>query len=210
VIVDDGSTDGTRLLYDAVRTDDGSRTPRPTQPGQGRRDPDAAELATGDYLIICDADLEYAPAEIPGCSPDPARRGDGGLRHPDVHSHNSYSYFYVLGNRGVTTAANVLFNCYISDLETCFKLLPVSCTAAGHPVGRLRHGGRSPASCCAAAAALRDPDHYRRAAQEAKKLTWRDGVEALWILIRERFRPVSSDRFAVRRHICGSDGQKRS
>src|ERR1700691_1060234 len=39
-------------------------------------------------------------------------------------SHNSYSYLYVLGNKGVTTAANLLFNCYISDLETCFKLIP--------------------------------------------------------------------------------------
>ena len=40
-------------------------------------------------------------------------------------SHNSYSYLYVLGNRAVTTVANVLFNCYISDLETCFKLMPL-------------------------------------------------------------------------------------
>src|SRR3978361_1651099 len=40
-------------------------------------------------------------------------------------SHNAYSYLYVLGNRGVTTVANVLFNCYISDLETCFKLMPL-------------------------------------------------------------------------------------
>ena len=58
-------------------------------------------------------------------------------------SHNAYSYLYVLGNRGVTTTANVLFNCYISDLETCFKLMPLETyRKLDVQVGGFRHGGR--------------------------------------------------------------------
>ena len=50
-------------------------------------------------------------------------------------SHSAYSFWYVMGNKGVTTAANVLFNSYIGDLETCFKLMPVRAVpVAGRPV----------------------------------------------------------------------------
>jgi len=197
VIVDDGSTDGTRLLYDAVRTDERVRVHlAPHNQGKGAAIRTAAELATGDYLIICDADLEYAPAEIPRLLA-PILRDEATVVYGTrtFSSHNSYSYFYVLGNRGVTTAANVLFNCYISDLETCFKLLPrelyrsLDIQSAGFGMeaeitGKLLRRGVRPYEI---------PISYRaRSREEGKKLTWRDGVEALWILIRERFRPVSS------------------
>ena len=70
VIVDDGSTDGTRELYAALSDD-----PRvsvhlhPANQGKGAAIRTASEVATGDYVIMCDADLEYAPAEIPGTTP---------------------------------------------------------------------------------------------------------------------------------------------
>ncbi len=92
--------------------------------GKGAAIRTAAERAQGDYVIICDADLEYSPSEIPSLLA-PIIRGDAtvvyGIR--TFGNHNAYSYLYVLGNRGVITAANVLFNTYISDLETCFKLM---------------------------------------------------------------------------------------
>jgi hypothetical protein len=105
-------------------------------------------------------------------------------------SHNSYSYLYVLGNKAVTTFANVLFNCYISDLETCFKLIPaplyrelrVKETGFGmeaEVTGKLLRRGIRP---------FEVPISYKARSREAgKKLTWRDGVEAMWILVRERF-----------------------
>ena len=107
-------------------------------------------------------------------------------------SHNSYSYVYVLGNRAVTTVANVLFNCYISDLETCFKLLPArALPLAGRPRDRLRHGSRDHRQAAAPRhQAVRGADQLQGPHPRAgKKLTWRDGVEALWILIRERITP---------------------
>ncbi|MBO0730101.1 MAG: glycosyltransferase family 2 protein, partial [Acidimicrobiaceae bacterium] len=66
VIVDDGSTDGTRELYETFAHDDRVRLGlHPVNRGKGAAIRTAAEMATGDYVIMCDADLEYAPAEIP-------------------------------------------------------------------------------------------------------------------------------------------------
>ena len=107
-------------------------------------------------------------------------------------SHSAYSFWYVMGNKGVTLAANMLFNSYIGDLETCFKLMPVELYRS--PGRRARAASawrpRSPASCCAAGSGRTRCRSATRARtrEEGKKITWRDGVEALWILGRERLR----------------------
>jgi glycosyltransferase involved in cell wall biosynthesis len=198
VIVDDGSTDGTRELYPTLAGD--SRIVvrmHERNQGKGAAIRTAAQVATGDYIIICDADLEYSPTQIPSLL-EPVTKGDAivvyGTR--TFGSHNAYSYVYVLGNKGVTTFANVLFNCYISDLETCFKLIPAQLyrdlrvKSAGFGMeaeitGKLLRRGIRPYEV---------PISYKSRSREAgKKLTWRDGVEALWILLRERLRPVPQD-----------------
>jgi glycosyltransferase involved in cell wall biosynthesis len=191
VIVDDGSTDGTRDLYPALGYD-----PRVTvrlharNQGKGAAIRTAAAAATGDYVIMCDADLEYSPAEIPSLlAPVLAGRAQVVYGTRTFSSHNSYSYLYVLGNKGVTTAANLLFNCYISDLETCFKLIPADLyrqlrireTGFGmeaEVTGKLLRRGVRPYEVPVTYAA--------RSRAAGKKLTWRDGVDALWILLRER------------------------
>jgi dolichol-phosphate hexosyltransferase len=195
VIVDDGSTDGTRELYRDLEGEPRVRVQlQPRNQGKGAAIKQAAALARGDYLIICDADLEYVPSEIPGLLA-PVLRGDAEVVYGTraFGSHNAYSYLYVLGNRGVTTAANVLFNCYLSDLETCFKLMPVALYRSldirssgfgmeAEITGKLLRRGIRPYEL---------PISYRARSRDAgKKLTWRDGVEALWILARERFASV--------------------
>jgi glycosyltransferase involved in cell wall biosynthesis len=192
VVVDDGSTDGTLDLYGALGGDPRVSIHMHDQNrGKGAAIRTAASVATGDYLIMCDADLEYAPAEIPTLLA-PVLSGEAEVVYGtrSFGSHNAYSYVYVLGNKGVTTAANVLFNCYISDLETCFKLIPTARyreldireTGFGMEAeitGKLLRRGIRPYEV---------PISYRSRTREAgKKLTWRDGVEALWILVRERF-----------------------
>ena len=191
VIVDDGSTDGTRDLYSSLTGD-----PRlkiilhERNQGKGAAVRTAAAAATGDYVIMCDADLEYSPAEIPTLLA-PVLAGDAEVVYGTrtFGSHNAYSYAYVLGNKGVTTFANVLFNCYISDLETCFKLMPATLyqkldvrqTGFGmeaEVTGKLLRRGFRPYEV---------PISYKARSREAgKKLTWRDGAEALWILLRQR------------------------
>ena len=198
IIVDDGSTDGTRELYPQWQSD-----PRVvvhlqrTNGGKGTAIRKGAELATGNYVIMCDADLEYAPEEIPALL-QPVLDGQAivvyGTR--TFGSHNAYSYLYVLGNRGVTTVANILFNCFISDLETCFKLMPrdlyrrLDVRSAGFGMeaevtGKILRAGIRPYEV---------PISYRaRRREEGKKLTWRDGVAAVAILLRERVRrPAAS------------------
>src|SRR5487761_1294797 len=113
----------------------------------------------------------------PGCS----NRGFG--------SHAAYSFWYVMGNKGVTTFANVLFNAYIADLETCFKLMPLDLLRSLHITsegfgmeaeitGKLLARGIRP---------FEVPITYRARSREAgKKITWQDGVEAVWILARTR------------------------
>jgi glycosyltransferase involved in cell wall biosynthesis len=191
IIVDDGSTDGTRDLYPALTAD-----PRVVlelherNRGKGAAIRTAAKLASGDYVIMCDADLEYSPTEIPLVLA-PVVAGDAEVVYGTrtFGSHNAYSYLYVLGNRAVTTCANVLFNCYISDLETCFKLIPASLyrelgiRSAGFGMeaeitGKLLRRGIRPYEV---------PISYKARSREAgKKLTWRDGVAAVWILLRAR------------------------
>ena len=193
VIVDDGSTDGTRALYPQWACEDRIRIyEKPTNEGKGAAIRTGAGLADGDYVIMCDADLEYSPEEIPSLLA-PILDGQAEVVYGTrtFGSHNAYSYFYVLGNRGVTTFANVLFNRYISDLETCFKLMPLGfyrkldIKAAGFGMeaevtGKILRAGVRPYEV---------PISYKARSREAgKKLTWKDGVEAIWILARERVR----------------------
>jgi glycosyltransferase involved in cell wall biosynthesis len=194
VVVDDGSTDGTRELYRSLGDDPRiSVHMHERNRGKGAAIRTASAAASGDYVIMCDADLEYSPAEIPSLLA-PVIAGDAEVVYGTrtFGSHNAYSYAYVLGNKGVTTFANVLFNCYLSDLETCFKLIPTALyrdlgireTGFGmeaEVTGKLLRRGIRPYEV---------PISYKARTRAAgKKLTWRDGAEALWILFRERFTP---------------------
>ena len=194
VVVDDGSTDGTRSLYPALAGDPRVKVRlHDRNQGKGAAIATAAAIAGGDYLIICDADLEYAPAEIPSLlAPVLAGHAQVVYGTRTFGSHNAYSYAYVLGNKGVTTFANMLFNCYISDLETCFKLIP----AALYRQLRIRSAGFGMEAEITGKLLRRGIRPYEvpvsytaRTRQAGKKLTPRDGIEALWILARERFTP---------------------
>ncbi|TIH37855.1 glycosyltransferase family 2 protein [Subtercola vilae] len=195
VIVDDGSTDDTAVILDAV--DDTRVTVFHQKPNQGKGAAirKAVSLATGDYLIICDADEEYRPQEIPGLV-QPILDGDAlvvyGTRA--FSSHTSYSYWYVMGNKGINLFTNIVFNAFVSDVETCYKLMPISLyrslnvTSNGFGMeaeitGKLLARGYRPYEI---------PISYKaRTRAEGKKITAWDGVEALWILLKIRLREGS-------------------
>jgi glycosyltransferase involved in cell wall biosynthesis len=190
VVVDDGSTDGTRDLLAGLEDPRLQVVHHPVNRGKGAAVRTAAASATGDYMIICDADLEYAPEEIPLLL-KPVLAGQAQVVYGTrtFGSHTAYSFWYVVGNKAVTMSANVLFDCWISDLETCFKLMPLplyrdlAIKAEGFGMeaevtGKLLARGIRP---------FEVPITYKaRSREEGKKLTWKDGVEALWILTRER------------------------
>ena len=192
VVVDDGSSDGTGDILARLDEPRVCVVRHPRNLGKGAAIRTAVENAAGGHLVILDADLEYDPQDIPRLL-DPVLDGRAEVVYGNrtFGSHSSFSFWYVLGNRAVTTAANMLFNCYLGDLETCFKLMPVNLYRSldirsqgfgmeAEVTGKLlRRGVRPyevPISCRA------------RSREEGKKITWWDGVEALWILLRERLR----------------------
>jgi glycosyltransferase involved in cell wall biosynthesis len=199
VAVDDGSADGSADLLEGVGDRRLTVVRHDRNRGKGAAIRTAAAAATGDYMIICDADLEYSPEEIPKLV-DVVLRGDAQVVYGtrSFGSHTAYSFWYVLGNKAVTLAANVLFNAWLSDVETCFKLMPLPLYRAldvrsagfgmeAEVTGKLLRRGVRPYEV---------PISYRaRSREEGKKLTWRDGVDALWILTATRFGlPLRSGR----------------
>jgi dolichol-phosphate hexosyltransferase len=192
VIVDDGSSDGTAALLAGIDDPRVSVHTHPVNRGKGAAIRTAAAEATGTHVVMCDADLEYSPEDLPALL-RPVLEGETedevvyGTR--SFSSHTAFSFWFVLGNKGVTFLANALFDAWISDLETCFKLMPLELyrsldvRSAGFGMeaeitGKLLKRGIRPYEV---------PIRYRaRSRAEGKKLTWRDGVEAVWILTRIR------------------------
>jgi dolichol-phosphate hexosyltransferase len=184
VVVDDASTDGTSEILDGLRDERMVVLRHRVNQGKGAAIRSAAAAASGDYMVPFDADLEYAPEEIPGLLRAEVVYGSRGFG-----SHSAYSFWYVMGNKGVTTAANVLFNAYIADLETCYKLMPLALYRSLR-VGSDGFGMEAEVTGKLLARGIRPyevPVTYRARSREAgKKITWRDGVDALWILARIR------------------------
>jgi glycosyltransferase involved in cell wall biosynthesis len=198
VIVDDGSRDSTADILSGLGDARLRVINHPRNRGKGAAIRTAVDNATGDYMVILDADLEYDPQDIPKLL-EPVLDGRATVVYGNrtFGSHSSFSFWYVMGNKAVTTAANMLYNCYLGDLETCFKLMPVSLYRSlnvhsrgfgmeAEVTGKLLRRRIRPYEV---------PISYRaRTREEGKKITWRDGVEALWILGRERVkRPPSRD-----------------
>ncbi len=196
VIVDDGSRDGTAGVLAGLDDPRINLNIHERNQGKGAAIRTAVASATGDYMVILDADLEYDPQDITRLL-EPVLDGRAEIVYGSrtFGSHSAYSFWYVMGNKGVTTAANMIFNSYISDLETCFKLMPIALyrslniTSAGFGMeaevtGKLLRRKLRPYEV---------PISYRaRTREEGKKITWRDGVEAIWILLRERWRRLPS------------------
>ena len=190
VIVNDGSTDKTASQLEALDDPRVVTLAHPRNKGKGAAIRTASKHATGDYMVICDADLEYAPEELPSLL-NPILRGETEIVYGTrtYGSHTAFSFWYVIGNKAVTMFANLLFDTWLSDLETCFKMMPldlyrsldVRSTGFGieaEVTGKLLKYGHRPYEV---------PITYKaRSRQAGKKLTWRDGVQALWILLRIR------------------------
>ncbi|MFL6240846.1 MAG: glycosyltransferase family 2 protein [Actinomycetes bacterium] len=190
VCVDDGSADATPDILGSF-SDPRLRVIRhPVNRGKGAAIRTAIDSASGDYCVMYDADLEYAPEDLPRLV-EPILHGEAqvvfGTR--SFGSHTAYSFWYVMGNKLVTHAANILYNSWISDLETCYKMLPVRLLRE-LDIKQSGFGMEPEITAKLLTRGIRPyevPISYRaRSREEGKKLTWRDGVEALWVLLRLR------------------------
>jgi dolichol-phosphate hexosyltransferase len=192
IVVDDGSTDGTREILRGQEWDSRVRLiEHPENRGKGAAVQTALAQARGEFAAIFDADLEYDPTDLGLLMPpllDGRTNACFGVRAFD--GYTSHSFLFVLGNKGVTLACNVLFNVYLHDIMTCHKMirtdvfrsLPLS--SAGFAIepeitARLVQRGER---------IFEVPVHYRaRATDEGKKLTAMDGFRVLGTLLRCRF-----------------------
>jgi len=125
VIVDDGSTDGTReLLTGRDWPANVTVVLHERNRGKGAALRTALQHATSELAAVLDADLEYAAADL-GVVLEPLLAGDANVVFGTRAwtSQSAFSFWYVVGNKAVTFATNVLYNCWISDVMTCHKAM---------------------------------------------------------------------------------------
>lgn len=193
VAVDDGSRDRSWEVLQAFEDQTRVKLIRHDRNrGKGAAIRTAAKAASGDYVVVFDADGEYESTDLPKLlTPVLDGRAEVVYGSRTFGSHSAYSFWYVMGNKGITLAANLLFNSYISDLETCYKLMPrqlyldMRVRSAGFGMeaeltAKLLKRGIRP---------FEVPISYTaRSREDGKKITWADGVQALCLLGRERLR----------------------
>jgi glycosyltransferase involved in cell wall biosynthesis len=191
IVVDDGSKDGSAEILDRLQAELGFILVHQANGGKGSALRRGFAAVTGELVVIQDADLEYSPEEYPDLI-ELIQKG-----HADVvfgsrfiGRHRVFMFTHYLGNRVVTLATNILYNTMLTDMETCYKVMRTdvlrSFTLDSNGFGIepeitakiFKRGYR----------VYEVPITYAgRGYDEGKKITWRAGFEALWVLIKYRF-----------------------
>ena len=191
IVVDDGSSDGTRDVLRQL----GDSTVRILVHGENRGKGAAVRtglaLATGDYVLIQDADLEYDPDDWPRLI-SPVMRGRARVVYGSrfTGERRNMLLLHWIGNRMLSLVTNILFNSTLSDMETCYKLVDRKLLV---DLGlRSDHFDIEPeitAKILKRGIRIYEvPISYMgREFDEGKKITWRDGFAALWTLVKFRF-----------------------
>ena len=192
IAVHDGSKDASWEILQEVAAADQRVRPLRQVPNQGKGA--ALKRAIGEltmpFALVQDADLEYDPRDYPALlEPLVEGRVDAVYGVRGFGGQSAYSFWFVMGNRAVTLATNVLFDCYIRDMETGYKVLRSDLWK------RLNlQGTRFDIEPDITVRVIRlgyrihevPINYYARGREEGKKLTWKDGVHALSALLKLR------------------------
>lgn len=187
VVVDDGSTDGTRDILPALRDSKVRVVFHPRNRGKAAAIRTGLAHATGDLVLIQDADLEYDPEDWPRLLA-PILAGHARVVYGSrfLGQRRNMLLWSTLGNRFLCRAANVLYGAHLSDMETCYKLFDRR-LLDGIELRSDRFGFEPEvtAKLLRAGEPIHEvPVSYRgRTRAQGKKITWRDGLESLWILM---------------------------
>lgn len=192
IVVDDGSTDGTRELLNTLKSDIIKVIFHEKNQGKGGAIKTAIEHSKGDIIIIQDADLEYDPQDYYKLIPvieSGKEKVVYGSRF--LNKQNKHSYFsFFLGGQVVTWITNILYLQNLTDEPTCYKVfdakllksIKLNCTGfefcpeVTAKIAKL--GYKIPEVAIS---------YYPRSISEGKKINWKDGVEAIWVLFKYRF-----------------------
>jgi glycosyltransferase involved in cell wall biosynthesis len=192
VVVDDGSTDETPRVLEAWEGRNGFHVIRQENRGKGAAIRAAIPHLDGEIAVIQDADLEYDPAEVPDLI-DPIRRGAAdvvfGSRLSGGRPQRAYLFWHLVGNRFLSLLTNVLYNTTLSDMETGYKAFRADVLRSLD----LREDDFAiepeiTAKICKRKLRVYELpiSYYGRSYSEGKKITWRDGFKAVFVLIRVR------------------------
>jgi glycosyltransferase involved in cell wall biosynthesis len=193
ILVNDASTDGTGDVLKTIQTDAGLKIiSHPHNRGKGAALRTALKQATGDIVLIQDADLEYDPSDYPILL-RPILDGRADVVYGSRFAggtHRVLLFWHYLANRFLTLLSNMLCNLNLTDMETCYKVFRRQCVQS-ITLTSDRFGIEPELT---AKLARR---HYRfyetginysgRDYSEGKKIGWKDGVAALWFIFRYRF-----------------------
>lgn len=197
ILVDDGSTDGTRDLLKKISNNQYKIVLQKKNQGKGAALKLGFKKVTGDIIIIQDADLEYDPNEYQVLL-DPIINNEAdivyGSRFLTNRPHRVLYYWHSVGNKIITTISNVLTNLNLSDIETCYKVFTKEILNELLPGLSSKRFGFE-AEFTAKIARLKPKPHIYevgisysgRTYAEGKKIGWKDGFEAVWLIIKYRF-----------------------
>ena len=192
IVVDDVSTDGTTEILERLQKEHGFLLLRqPRNGGKGAALRRGFQAVTGDLVLIQDADLEYSPEEYPLLTElIVTGRADVVYGSRFLGRHRVFLLTHYMGNRLLTMIANVLYNTMLTDMETCYKVMRTDVLRSME----LRSNGFGIEPEITAKVFKRRYRVYEipisydgRGYDEGKKITWRDGVVALWVLVKYRF-----------------------
>lgn len=192
IIVDDGSTDRTRDLLQAEEAQPGTIVIyQAVNQGKGAAVRTGIDRATGDILLIQDADLEYDPRDYAALL-RPIVEGRVKVVYGSrfLGPRKAMLFWHMLGNKALTLVTNILYNTILSDMETCYKVFRAD-VIKGIPLRSKRFELEPEITAKVLKRGHRifevPISYYGREYSEGKKITWREGPQALWTLIKYRF-----------------------
>lgn len=192
LVVDDGSTDGSRdVLAEEAKAGDIRVFYHEQNRGKGAAVRTAVEHATGDIVLIQDADLEYDPRDYPALI-RPILEGRVAVVYGSrfLGPRKAMLFWHMLGNKLLTLTTNILYNAILSDMETCYKCFRADVLKA-IPLRSRRFDFEPEITAKVLKRGYRifevPISYYGREYAEGKKITWRDGPIAFWTLIKYRF-----------------------